>query len=125
MVSPIRLRKFILAMESPPLVENELITKIEQYTQLISQALADAEFDALHTLSTECDRFMRSQFPLSNESPADTSKLLRCLSELSESYKRAVTEIEQQKAVVGGQLHKLTRSRSNTNQYLDVAANLE
>ncbi len=107
------------------MVEHELIAQIKRYRTEIETALTATDLESLRGISSECDQFMRRHFPESGLTCKDPGAVLMCLNELSEVYQQAVATIERQKAQIGGQLHKITRSRNNTNSYLDVAGNLE
>lgn len=105
--------------------ERNLVNSIRSYYERIGSALGASDLEALHQLSVECDVFLRGQFPEPAMSSDNPVELLQCLSDLSDMYRKAIAEIEQQKLSIEGKLCQLSKNRSSTNSYLDVAGSFE
>lgn len=102
------------------------IEKIKEFSCRLGVALDSNDYEYLKSTSQECDKFIRSCFPidLGKYKIGDVKNIVIELDLLSKQYHLAIENLEDKKNKTKEKLMALGKNKTNTNKYLDVAGNI-
>lgn len=101
-----------------------ILEQVIEFNVQIDAALAAEDLDTLRVVSIQCEQFLRKHLPLNPSTERSLERLVGELEQLVDNYKQAVSAVENAKQQAMDQLHSLSRNRSNTRKYLEVARHL-